>query len=236
MKRFFVSQILGNDFELTGSEHHHLAFVMRAKPGDKIILCNGDNCDYKYTIVKITRDEATLAFDSKSKNKQNPKNKLVVFIGLIKLDNLALIVEKLNELGASELVPFTSSNSNIAAKNVNIEKLNSIAKQSCKQCGRSIPLKVHEPITFKEMLNEITSFDNTFYADRGEKQDRITREKTQGSSYNALVIGPEGGFTLEENLVITEVATPITLGSRTLRSETAAIAATTLILSKMGEI
>jgi len=238
MKRFITTQSLGNDIKLTGPEHHHLAFVVRSKVGDNVILTNGDTNDYKYNIVKITRDETILAFDSKSKNKQNPKKSLVVFNGLIKPDNLAWIVEKLNELGVSEFVPFICANSNIKSSNFEKlqEKLQEIARQSCKQCGRSIPMKVHHPIKFAEMIHEMPNFENAFYADRGEKRAKVTKAHIEDSSYNALIIGPEGGFTMDENLAITEVAMPFTLGARTLRSETAAVTASAILLHKMGEI
>jgi len=234
MKRFITSCRLGECIKLTGSEHHHLAHVVRVRVGDNVIMTNGDAFDYKYNIVSITRDCATLEFISKIKNKQNPKKNLTVFIGLIKPENLAWVVEKLNEIGASELVPFVCANSN--TRSINIEKLREISRQSCKQCGRSVPLQIHDTISFRQMLHEIPNFDNAFYADRGEKRDRISLSQISNSDYNALIIGTEGGFTLEENLAVTDVATPFTLGARTLRSETAAIVASTLILNLMGEI
>lgn len=236
MKRFFVKQKLGADIILTGPEFNHLGNVMRAKTGDKVVLVCGDAFDYGYVVGDITRDNAQLTFVSKTKNKQNPTAKFIVFAGLIKFDNLSLTVEKLNELGVSEFVPFTSGHSNIAPTSVNREKLQTIAEQSCKQCGRSIPMIVNQVMDFDEMLEELSSFDKVFYADRGEKSVKISQMKVSPSDYVALVIGPEGGLSLEENLAILEKAQAVTLGKRTLRSETAAIAASAVILGGLGEL
>jgi 16S rRNA (uracil1498-N3)-methyltransferase len=171
------------------------------------------------------------------KNHQNPIKKLVVFVGLIKLDNLALIVEKLNELGAYAIVPFTSANSNVPKRGVSTDRLETIAIQSCKQCTRSTPLKIVEPVSFDEMIRDFEKFDIVLYADRGEHSVHISNvDFFKTAEHVAVIIGPEGGLTLEENLALTELATPITLGKRKLRSETAAIAASALILSKLGEI
>ena len=235
-KRFFVADRLGTDLVLDGTEHHHLANVLRARADETVILCNGDLFDYMYKIEDINRDETVLRFLSRSKNRQNPKTKLVVFQAIIKLDNLALVVEKLNELGVSEFVPFVSKNSNMPVRSVNISKLQTIANQSCKQCGRSVPLKIHEVHDFDEMLAELPKFDNAFYADRGEKSRSIQYQDLQDSSYNAIVVGPEGGLTLEENLALADAATPVTLGKRTLRAETAAIASATVVLHYLAEI
>ncbi|MCL2587417.1 MAG: 16S rRNA (uracil(1498)-N(3))-methyltransferase [Firmicutes bacterium] len=234
MKRFFVQEQLGYDLVMDGMEHNHLANVLRCRVDEKIILVCGDLFDYNYVIEDINRDETTLRFVSKTKNKANPKTNLVVFQAIIKLDNLALIVEKLNELGVSEFVPFISANSNI--RHINTAKLQTIANQSCKQCGRSVPLKVHEVHSFDEMLEELGAFENAFYADRGEKSRAIGFNDLNGTAYNAIVVGPEGGLGLDENLRLATEATPITLGKRTLRAETAAITAATIVLHYLGEV
>ena len=227
---------LGADLVLEGSEHNHLANVLRCRVGEKVILVCGDAFDYTYQIVDISRERTALSFVSKSKNKLNPKTNLVVFQSIIKLDNLGLIVEKLSELGVAEFVPFVSNNSQLPPRSVNVSKLQTIANQSCKQCGRSIPLKIHDVLNFDQMLVELASFDRVFYADRGEKSRSISHTDVANSAYNAVVVGPEGGLTLDENLALADAAMPITLGKRTLRAETAAIVASTIVLHYLGEI
>ena len=235
-KTFFYKGRLGADVTLDGTEHHHLANVRRCKVDEVVVLLCGDEFDYRYKITSIARDQTKLQFISKEKNKRNPKIELVVYMGLIRLENLSWVIEKLGEIGATELVPFTCARSNVLTSTVNLTRLQGIAEQSCKQSGRSIPLKVSPVLTFNEMLSQIPDFDAVFYADRGEKRAKITSLTSGKMQKVGLVLGPEGGLTLEENFEIASRATPITLGMRTLRSETAAIVGTTLILASLGEL
>ena len=237
MKRFFVSQKqLGFDTILEGGEHNHLAHVLRMESNERVILICGDIWDYVYEIVRITKSQTHLKFISRTRNKSNPNTNLVVFLGVNKLDNLALVVEKLNEIGVGEFVPFTGARSNIPKNALNQAKLQNIANQSCKQCGRSIPMRVHEAITFSDVLDELGKFDIAFYADRGECDSQIDVHILQGKQYTAIIIGPEGGFTANELISVKNSARQITLGSRILRSETAAIVASTVMLSMLGEL
>ncbi|MCL2570518.1 MAG: 16S rRNA (uracil(1498)-N(3))-methyltransferase [Firmicutes bacterium] len=238
-KRFYYPIILGDNITLYGPEHHHLANVSRCKLEEKVTVFNGDAYDYTYEIVAIQRDETKLKFISKIKNTKNPTVNLTVFLGLIKLDNLALVVEKLTEIGVTKLVPFVCGNSNIGAKTIRVEKLTSISAQSCKQCGRSIPIQIENTLSFQNMISVIRGIDMVYYADLTETANRITRTGklgTQRPKEIAIIIGPEGGFTKDETIAIKNNSTPITLGARTLRSETAAIVGATLVLNLFGEI
>jgi len=236
-KRFFCQVPLGDDLELDGGEHHHLAHVLRCRVGDIIILVNGDAFDYCYRIENIKRNSTELKFIEMRPNTANPRVALTVYMGLIKRVNIELVVEKLNEIGVTNFVPFICERSNFSPDAVRICKLQEIANQSCKQCGRSTPLRVLPVRRFDQMIGELGNFDTAFYADRGEKRDKIRRNKLDsGQNTIALVIGPEGGLTIEENLELATRATPVTLGARTLRSETASIVAATLVLNRAGEI
>ena len=228
-KRFFVSnQGLEKDLVLSGAEHNHLANVLRLRVGDGIIAVCGDEFDYQYKITSISKSQTNLSLAKKWLNQYNPKKALTVYMGVIKHDNLALAVEKLNEIGVKRIVLFKSAHSqNIPIK---LEKLQITANQSCKQCGRSIPLKVCEVLAFQDMLKSLPK--STVFADEKETSARF------GASVaaNAIVIGPEGGFTDAERELLRKSAAAISLGPRILRAETAAIVGASLVLSQLGEI
>ena len=231
-KRFFVkteNQSLAKDFFLVDSEHHHLANVMRLRVGDELVIVCGDEFDYFYKIVSITKNSTGLEFVKRVVNQCNPKEKLTVYISLIKFDNLVTAITKLSEIGVSDVVLFNSDYSNIATKSVNILKLEKILEQSCKQCERSIPIKLRGVMSFAEMLKDLPG--NVVFADETKRD-----EKLSFAGVDAVVIGPEGGFSGQERDALGIVAKPISLGRRVLRTETAAIVASTLILSKKGEI
>jgi 16S rRNA (uracil1498-N3)-methyltransferase len=220
-RRFYINiQGLSQDLVLSGSEHNHLANVLRLRIGDEVIIVCGDEVDYYYKISEIKKSQTKLTFIGKQQNTHNPKTKLTVYMGVIKHDNLALATEKLNEIGVTEVVLFKSANSqNIPVK---LEKLQAVAQQSCKQCGRSIPVKVGGVLTFEEVLKEIP--ENVIFADPTTSAAR-TPIPAKG-----IIIGPEGGFTDSEREKLRQKAMHVSLGPRILRAETAAIVGAALIL------
>jgi 16S rRNA (uracil1498-N3)-methyltransferase len=232
VKRFFVCVPLGRDMKLTGTEHSHLAVVLRTRVGEKIIVCNGDEFDYVYAAEKISKHDTDLKFIEKSPNQSNPKTNLTVFLALIKPDCLSLAVQKLNEIGVAELVLFSCEFCTQSHKSVNINKLNLIAMQSCKQCGRSIPMRVRFS---PDIFAELGKFDTIYLADESLRGG-VSAIKAHENS--AAVIGPEGGFSAKEHEIWRSMSNMIhyTLGSRILRAETAAIAISTLILHAAGEL
>jgi len=230
MKRFFLKDTLGKNLMLAGTEHNHLANVLRLKIGDEIILCNGDEYDYQYKIANITKSQSQLLFVKKAVNEHNPRVDLTVFLAYIKHDNLSLVVEKLNELGVTRLCLFSTERCNISKTSIKLEKLQSIVEQSCKQCCRSFPMQVQ----FSD-IKDIAEFDTIVFAD--ETQDSVSIASVKPIGKTAIVIGPEGGFTETERKKIVELkGQSVSLGVRILRAETAAIASASIVLSKMGEI
>ena len=228
-----MAQELGKNFEMAGQEHQHLATVMRMQVGEKIIVYNGDDFCYLYEISKISKTSTSLIFIKKEENPRNPKAKLTVFMALIKQD-MGQVVQKLNELGVSDLVLWNADRSNVALKSVNIEKLQTIANQSCKQCGRSRPLKV----SFGK-LEDLKSFDQVLFAD--EKyygMARLNDVPLNPESKIVILIGPEGGFADKERewLNWLENMKQISLGYRVLRTETAVVAMSAIVMSKLEEM
>jgi len=240
MKRFFSKLQLGTqDIVLDQAEYHHLADVLRLKSGDIVTGICGDEYDYMYRIAKITKTAASLEFVSKTLNNHNPKKSLTVYIALIKPDLLSLVVQKLNEIGAGSIVVFCSANCNLPPKSVNFEKLRTVAQQSCKQCGRSMPVQVQGVIDFAQMTKSLSK--HAIFADErlgmGTKDGKKLSDIDFTSINTAeLIIGPEGGFTQTERAELMTAAHPVSLGNRILRAETAAIAGVAIILGKMGEI
>ena len=131
----------------------------------------------------------------------------------------------------------------ISPKSVNVEKLQTIAEQSCKQCGRSIPLSVS--ITNKQPAEVFDGFNHVFFADETMSGDDVTLESKLAPAIQpdktaryAIVVGAEGGFTEKEREKITaeKNIVSVSLGRRILRAETAVISLAAVVLAKMGEL
>ena len=213
LKKFFGTK-QNNLIILDDEETKHLA-VLRCEIGEEILCFCGDEKEYLCQIESISKKQTACKIITESICAKNPNKKITLFQGLPKLDKLELITQKITELGASELVPF-ESNFTIAKTN-----LNKISQEACKQCGRSIPVKIHNPIKFKQMLDMLKDFDIVLFANETNKT--ISQNDLSKYTSIAIIVGSEGGFSQAEIEEIVKRSTNFGLGERILRTETASI-------------
>lgn len=238
MKRFFVSFPLEVDskFNIDGIEHNHIKNVMRMKVGDEIILVCGDEYDYMATITNLSKGDTEVYIDNKVKNVYNPVSDVTVFQALVKSDNMALIVQKLTELGVKTLVPFESEYITSKDKSTKVAKLQDISNQSIKQCKRSIPMKILPTMSFAQVVDTMKNYDLILFANECERTYKLADLNIASSKKVAIIIGSEGGFSDKEiGALVSAGAKSITLGKRILRAETASIALTAVVMSNIGE-
>ncbi len=217
---------------LEGDEFHHLAQVMRAKVGEKICLFNGNGTFYFGEIVEISKKYAKINILTEEKSKNEPKVHLTVFQALVKGDKLSLIMQKITELGASELVLFESKFCDVKASSNKEDKMNQISVQACKQCKRASIVKSSGVLNISEIADQIKDFDAFFVAYENKDGHLLTDSliKLKKANNIAIMIGAEGGFAEDEIDMLEKAGADIvSLGNRILRTETAAIACTTLI-------
>ena len=220
MKKFFAEN-KGNYLEINGEELKHLA-VLRCEIGEEIICFCNDIYEYLCKIKEITKKFAICEVKSKQICRANPKKNIVLFQGLPKLDKLEFITQKATELGINKIIPF-ESDFTIAKPNLNkIERLKKISSEACKQCGRSIPIEICEPIKFKVMLDLINQYDLVLFANETEKN--ISDIDLNNNQNIAIIVGSEGGFSKREiESLINKNVTQMGLGQRILRTETASV-------------
>ncbi len=218
MKKFFGTK-KDDLIILDGEETKHLA-VLRCVEGEQVVCFCGDKFEYDCKILRITKKDTTCQIVEQRECKKNPTKHITLFQGLPKLDKLELITQKITELGITELVPFESDYT-IAKTNLNkMDRLNRISQEACKQCGRSIPLKIAEPVKFKKVLEMIENYDLVLFAN--ETNRSITDISFDKHQKIAIIIGSEGGFSPSE-IEFLKDTTQIGLGERILRTETASI-------------
>ncbi len=226
MRRFFIESILDNVI-LKGDEFEHFKKVLRGKIGDKITCFCGDGKEYLCEVDKIENNYANAkVLEIKNSDKDSSLN-VTVFVGIPKGDKMEFLIQKLSELGVSKIIPFESSFTIAKPKNKQ-DRYKKIAIEACKQCGRTIPLKVLDCVSFKEMLKSLKDYDISYFAYEqayGGNFDDVKNHKNI-----ALIVGSEGGFSEEESKLILEAGAKIvSLGKRILRCETAPIYAVSVI-------
>ena len=197
---------------LTGDEHHHLHKVMRAKPGDQIELIDGKGTLAQAQIDTI--DKQTAHFTILSKTTASPPPPLILSQALVKQPKLELIIEKCTELGITDFHLFPASNSERDHLSDNHQKrLHIIALSATKQCGRLFLPTIH----FHPALHILP---NSAFATLQNTPPHLSTLKL-----TSILIGPEKGWTPQEEKTLIQSATPATLHENTLRAETAAITA-----------
>ncbi len=234
-KRFYFDGELraNSNINLIGDEFHHLTSVMRARIGDKVCLFNGNGNFYFGEITEITKKYAEIKITLEKKSENEPKINLTVFQALAKGEKLSLIMQKITELGANKLVLFDSKFCDVKANDNKKDRMNQISAQAAKQCGRASIVESEGVLSVKEVAEQIKDFDAFFVA--YENSDGHTLANSLSSLKNAkniaVMIGAEGGFAEDEiTLLENSGADIVSLGKRILRTETASIACTALIM------
>ena len=238
MRRYFIeTQPQGNIIVLTGEEHSHLAFVLRSKVGEQIIVCCGDGKEFVCEIESISKSQTTCIIKEIKNSENETTCHVSLFQALIKLDNFELAVQKATELGVKQIVPFTSQFSQIAPNRLNLSRVQKIATEACKQCERAVIPKICSPIKFGGLIAQLSEYDAVVFANErtGEKNIASLNKKYKKV---AVVIGCEGGFSEQEKqqLLSLNNVISLTLGKRILKAETASIVTLALTMFQLGEM
>lgn len=232
MYRFFTDQskISGNDIYITGSDYNHIRNVLRMKPGEVVSVSDGETeKEYRCHIEDYEEGKVHLRLDFIKEADVELPVRVTLFQGLPKSDKMDYIIEKCTELGVSEIVPVKTSRSVMkldekkAGKRT--EHWQGKAEAAAKQSKRAVIPAVHEPVSMEEAVKMCGELDNRLIPYELSEGFDKTREMISGiksGSSVGIFIGPEGGFS-EEEIALAETAgvTPITLGKRILRTETA---------------
>jgi 16S rRNA (uracil1498-N3)-methyltransferase len=148
------------------------------------------------------------------------------------------------ELGVSKIVPFFSSNVVVKLDEKDRlkrqTKLQKIADEACKQCGRTDTVEVATFVNFKDLEKEFILEDKVFFAYEASKESlrvEINEAKEKDLKNIGIVIGAEGGFTPKEAEELKEIenVAVVGLGERILRAETAALNLISIIIYEMEE-
>ena len=235
MDYFFTPPSLIGDRSLSikGEELRHLSKVLRKKVGDLIYVVDGNECAYKVILKSISRTvaEGDIQETFYRWNESDTEVRLAVAV-LKNPSRFDFLVEKCTELGVREIIPMRTERT-IPTK-IHSDRLQKIALSAMKQSGRSFLPPIHPPMDFPEVLSHLKMCDTKLIAhekaDQGEGV-RVRRGVEERVKTGGILVGPEGGFTDEEfQSALAAGFKTLSLGSRRLRSETAAIAAVSLFL------
>lgn len=238
MRRFFVDAVENQKLVVSGDQFLHMTKVLRMKVGDCFLAICGNSKEYECKIVEISANQAICDVINTKEVATDSKANVAVFQACVKGDKFDLIIQKLSELGITRLVPFDSDFSIAKCQESKTERYNKIAKEACKQCRRTIPMTVANPLKFGQMLQELQNYDLIIFCNEHEesKSLRETMKGFWGESI-AIIVGSEGGFSPSEiQKLQNSNAKSITLGKRILRAETASIVTAACVVLLLGEL
>lgn len=234
--RLFVEDPLapGAPIALADSRAHYLATVMRARPGDAVLLFNGRDGEWAATVEAASRKGVALAVGERTRP-QPPNPDLWLVVAAVKRDALDLVARAATELGVSEIRPVFTARTN--AERVGTARLAAIATEAAEQCGRCEVPSVAEPEPLPALLDRWPKSRRLVLADESGTSPPALAALHGLSPPLALLVGPEGGFTGGEldGLRVRAFVTAVGLGPRILRTGTAAVAALSLIQAQCGD-
>lgn len=221
---------------LPKEESRHLSKVLRAREGDLVRLTDGAGRRFEGRIESISPQGTQVRIGSVLPASV-PKGRVLLAQGLLKGEKMETVIQKAAELGAAALLPFTSSRTVAAWKNEprKLERWRKIGEAASKQSGRSNHLEVREPAAWEGVLKTPADAKILFWEEAERSADDFFESPTPGSVL--ILVGPEGGLSKEEVAAAQAKGFKVlSLGSLILRSETAALAALTIIQHELGNI
>jgi len=225
MQRYFVKEKIDNNIILTSDDMHHIKNVMRNKVGD-LIECVHEEKLYICKINDLNSNNVEIIEEKEDNNEL--ENDITIAIALVKEQKMDLILQKLTELGVNRIIPVKMERSIVKLDKVKFNKKKDrwikICKEASEQSKRNKIPEITDLMTIEELGK--LNFDKKFICSTKTKENLVNNYLQDNQSYAKMIfaIGPEGGIApKEEDKLISLGFTPISLGSRIMRVETAAI-------------
>jgi 16S rRNA (uracil1498-N3)-methyltransferase len=228
LHRFYVNpgdDILEHDFWFKDAKVlNQWVRVLRYKAGDEVVLFDGIQHERLYRITEMGKSAAHLELVTEFERKL-PERHVYLLWAMLKKDKNDWVIQKATELGVTNLVPVVADRSEKTG--FNLERARKIAIEAAEQCGRSDIPDIREPVEVSVAVEEYAGNLDLLVCDERD----LANKKTDKREPAGVLIGPEGGWSLEEMKIFKDAKLgSLHLGSLTLRAETAAVVAAAKLL------
>ncbi|MDO3409155.1 16S rRNA (uracil(1498)-N(3))-methyltransferase [Saccharibacillus sp. CPCC 101409] len=250
MQRYFVEkeQFEHDKVRVLGEDARHIGKVMRGRPGDQIIVCDGAGRVALAELESIEQGEVLAGVLEELEDRSEARVRVSIAQSLPKGDKLETVIQKCTEIGAHAFVPFLSERTVVQydakKEEKRLQRWSKIAKEAAEQSHRSRIPELSQPLTYRQLLQSFERYDLVLFCyekeDAKQLRDLVrpfAESCAEGASSVLVVVGPEGGFTEKEAETAAAAGASITgLGRRILRAETAGMTALACILYEAGEM
>ncbi len=236
-QRLFVDQDLrsGHCVKMERAQANYLLNVLRLKAGSVILLFNGRDGEWRGEIVPLGRKNCEVRVLGQTREQPQQYTLTYIFAPLKKA-RMEYMVQKAVEMGAGILQPVVTEHTQITK--VNLERMRAYVIEASEQCGILTLAQVNEPLKLEQLLMDHCADTTIVFCDEAtDKRNALDTLKSLKGNRLALLIGPEGGFSLaeRERLRALDFVQAISLGPRILRADTAGVAALALLQAAAGD-
>ena len=245
MHHFFVdpSCIENDHVSLTGRLAHKIARVLRASPGEQIVILDDTGWEYLVTVEQVAGYEVRGSIADRVPVTGEPRVSVTLYQALLKSDSFEFVLQKGTELGVSNFVPVQSARSVVKA-NDSLEgargtRWRKIILQAAEQSNRGRLPTLSSPVSFRTASQSAGGLGIIPWECESVTGLKAVFDRSAASAATEISIftGPEGGFTADEvEQAKSFDIVPVMLGNRILRAETAALATVAAIMYELGEL
>lgn len=238
MQQIFINQSVKEQetFTVSGDDARHLSQVLRMRAGETLRVSTQAGDNYLCEIVALNKTEVTLRVLEKMASTELEK-RIYLFQAIPKGDRMETVIEKAVELGVYEIIPVEMKYCVVKLddkkKASRLKRYQSIAEAAAKQSKRSSIPQIHDFMSYAEAVAYARQCDVCIVpyecAEGMEATKRVLTKMADASSIS-IMIGPEGGFADEEIEAVRDEMDVISLGSRILRTDTAAITTMSMVM------
>jgi len=242
MQKFIIDPNMkdGQNVRIMGQDARHIRRVLRLKPGDPLSMTDGKGMDCRGEIISMDANHVRVQIiKEEAASTESPLN-LILCTAMLKHKKMDEIIKQATQLGVTQWVPFYSSRSvpqsNPKKEARQMERWETIARESLKQCRRGRLVTIVPPTSFETVLDMArgASHKIAFWEEGGLPLNAVKAGRMKTA---VILIGPEGGFTVSEIQKAEKMGfRAFSLGPRILRAETAALSGACLVQYLLGDM
>jgi 16S rRNA (uracil1498-N3)-methyltransferase len=246
MRRFFVDEIPSTQgsFSITGAEAKHMARVLRLGPGERVVFLDRKGARFQAVIKEVSHHHVLVNLEKPLPSPAPSPVHITLCQALLKSQHMDLLVEKTSELGVDRVLPYISERTVVKVDgnkvHTKLRHWQEIAQSAAKQSDRAMPAGIGPLYLYDELLAVLgkeSALKIILWEQEGIRSLKDHLRSNSPEPRVLAMVGPEGGFTELEVMKALEAGfVSVSLGSRILRAETAAISLVTIIQYEWGDL
>ncbi|HEV2268154.1 MAG TPA: 16S rRNA (uracil(1498)-N(3))-methyltransferase [Steroidobacteraceae bacterium] len=239
LTRVYVPDLSPGRRTIEGDAANHITRVLRLKPGDPLIVFDGRGGEYAASIEAFRKDAVIVAVGDHSATTRESPFTLTLAQGVSRGERMDWVVQKATELGVTRIVPVMTERTvvklDVKQSERKVAHWRGIAVAACEQSGRDRIPDIASPLALHDFFHGADpQATRLLLSPSGTQQVNDLQPKEGGI---VVLIGPEGGLAeSEQRAAVAAGFVAVRLGPRVLRTETAAVAALTLLQHQFGDL